>query len=342
MKLVKKEHSSSTYLIEHFDDLWVLSKYISKGDVILSKTTRKVAIGDDKTKQVTKIIFIKLSVLKVELLLEEMRILGTIENETEFTNKGAHHSLTFSIGDTIEIDDSNSKYQKSQSIQSLFTSVLNSTQHKFLILLCDVDSLIISRCSLFSIEVLLEKSRLGEKKFFSTHKQTTTLDEMYELVKDIPFAQYSFVVFAGPGNYKSNLEQKIKHHIQNLPPSHSINISQVQVNAISKIVQELKEKGVISQIEELQGDSKVEKFLQLLSKNRELVAYGLDEVLHSITLGISREIIITSSYYNEFVEEYLSQVQLFENMGGKISIVNSNSHSGSILQGLGSIVSILR
>ena len=340
MKLIKQEGESKFFLIEHFDDIWVLSKFILEKDIIYSKTTRKVAIGNDKTKQVTKTIFVELQVKNVEIVSEDLRIQGVIENETEFTTKGSHHSLLFSTGDTIEIKEFQNGLQKPQFLQKLLQRVLDSSKNKFLILLNDVDSLIVARCSLFSIEILIEKSRLGSKKYFSTHKQATNIEEMYELVKNISFNEYSFVVFAGVGNYKLNLKDIILKQNPNLKTL-TLDTTEVSSSQISVVIDELKEKKLLEDVSNSSDSQKVELFLQELATTKK-VAYGIENVLEAIQGGSVKELLITSSYYNEFLHSYFSEIQLLEQMGGEVTIINSNSHNGSIIQGMGGVVVFLR
>lgn len=340
MKLIRQEGESRFFLIEHFDDIWVLSKYILEKDTICSKTTRKVAIGNDKTKQVTKVIFVELQVKSVEIVNEDLRIQGVIENETEFTTKGSHHSLLFSIGDSIEIKEFQNGSQKPQFLQKLLQRVLHSTKNKFLIILNDVDSLIVARCSLFSIEILIEKSRLGSKKYFSTHKQTTNIEEMYEAIKDISFNEYSFLVFAGVGNYKLNFKDMILKQNSNLKTV-ILDTKEVSSSQISVIIDELKEKKLLEDMSNSNDSQKVELFLQELATTKKVV-YGVENVLEAIQGGGVKELLITSSYYNEFLHSYFNEIQLLEQMGGEVTIINSNSHNGSIIQGMGGVVGFLR
>ncbi|MFT4244216.1 MAG: hypothetical protein ACMXYB_02030 [Candidatus Woesearchaeota archaeon] len=340
MKLIKQEGESKYFLIEHFDDIWVLSKYILAKDIVCSKTTRKIAIGSDKTKQVTKTIFVELQVKSIEIVSEDLRIQGIIANETEFTTKGSHHSFLFSIGDTIEIKEFQNGLQKPQFLQKLLQRVLNSTKNKFLILLNDVDSLLVARCSLFSIEILIEKSRLGSKKYFSTHKQATNIEEMYETIKDISFNDYSFVVFAGVGNYKVFLKDVILRQHSNLKTV-ILNATEVSSSQISQIIDELKEKNLLEDINNSYESKKVELFLQELATTKKVV-YGIDNVLEAVRQGSVKELLVTSSFYNEFLNSYFNEIQLLEQMGAEVSIINSNSHNGSIIQGMGDVVGFLR
>ncbi|MCH8519363.1 MAG: hypothetical protein LAT82_01270 [Nanoarchaeota archaeon] len=340
MKLLKAQENSNFYLIEHFDDIWVLSKYILKDDIVCSKSTRKVAIGDDKTKQVTKVIYVELRVKKVEFEHLELRIQGTIENETEFTTKGSHHSLQYSIGDTIEIKESNVSFQRPNFLKKLLHSALNSMKNKFLIILCDVDSLIVARASLFSIDVLFEKSRLGSKKFFSTHKQTTNLEEMINSLDDVSFQEYNFVIFAGVGTYKNQLKVLCE---KKYPSFKSVVIDTLdcEVSTVSKIVDELKHKNIIDDVSEQRASEKIELFLKSLATDNK-VAYGVENIVDLISQGVVKEIILTSSFYNEFLENYFSSIEILEQMGGEITIISSNSHHGSIVQGMGGVVALLR
>lgn len=341
MKLVSKNNSFNSYLIENYDDLWTLNKFILKGDLIKSKTQRKVAIGSNKTKQVIKTILIELKVTNVRLYVDHINIQGEIQNQTEFTAIGSHHSLSYFTSDIIEIDDSSNRGTKTNYSKELLNSSLNSSKNKVLIIICDVDSIIISRCSLYSIEILLEKSRLGSKKYYFSTSQKSSIDEMYELLKEIQFDEYSAIIFSGPGNYKIQLKEMCLKNNDNLK-TYVYNVASVERNSITYIIRQLKLNKVLEHIQEEKVEQKVEQFLEFLHKDPNKVAYGQEEVFNAIKQAQCSTIIILSSTFDTIQEENPEVLLEVEQMGGEIMIVNSQSHYGSIVQGMGNIIAILR
>lgn len=341
MKFLSDKESFSSYLIENFDDLWVLNKYILKGDLIKSKTQRKVAIGSNKTKQVTKTILVILKVSKITLHVDHIKIQGEIQNETEFTTLGSHHSLSYFISNSIEINDSLNFNNKTSYVKNLLKTSLATSKNKALIIICDVDSIIISRCSLYSIEIILEKYRLGNKKYFSTSSEKSGVEEMYELLKEIQFFEYNIVVFSGPGTYKIKLKELCLKFEPSLK-TYSLNVTSVEKNAISNILEDLKEKKIFEQAQEDRVEEKVNEFLYLLNSNPQKVAYGEIEVFKAIEQCQCSTVIILSTAFDSIQEEKSDLLLLLEQTGGQIVIASSQTQSGSIVQGMGNIIALLR
>ena len=347
MKLIREEEFSKTYLIEHFDDLWVLSKYIIPKTILCSKTQRKVAInsgGSDKKKQVTKLIYVELLVKKVELSSHTLKILGEILNENEFTKVGAHHSLVYEIGESVEIKE-DPLIQRSKYSTNLLENSLKSSKNKCIIVLCDVDSIVISKCSAYSIDILSEKSRLGSKKYFSTSNQKSGIDEMYELLQEFQLKDFETIVFAGPGVYKNNLANQYKKNNSH-QSIHTIDAVDAQISTISTVLKEIVSQGYLSGIYQVESDKKVESFLELMYSSHDLhsskVVYGYQEVVDKSSQGSVYEIILSSQRFDSIQEENSSFMVELERFGIEFFLIDSESKNGKIIDGLGGIVGFLR
>lgn len=341
-QLNSKYQNYDAYLIESFDDLWVLSKFIQSEDIIFSKTQRKVAMGSgEKTKQTTKLIFIELRAKRVELHSNQLRISGDILNENEFVSIGSHHSLTYEVGDSIEINNSNIVSLKPKHIQSLMSNALNSTKNKFLTILCDVDSILVSKCSLYSLDIILEESRMGSKKYFTTQKQTSAVEEMESILENIQLQGYQFIVFAGPGNYKNDLKQRIVKKYSNIQ-THIISTVDAERSTLTTIIEYLKENSIIQQNEEFKLSQKIDEFMKKLRNDSKHIAYGHNQVISSIQQGAVEVAIFSEEKYDEIHENDINSILLLEQMRGSVSIVPRSSKYHSILEGLGGVIAFLR
>src|SRR5690606_27514062 len=98
---------SKTVIItpEHDEDIWVLYGVIQIGDIVRTKTIRKIKIGDtqEKTKVITKQIVLSITVEKKEFLGDTLRLLGSIYEGTQDIPKGEHHSFAITPSDTLHI-----------------------------------------------------------------------------------------------------------------------------------------------------------------------------------------------------------------------------------------------
>ena len=340
MKLIREENSSKSYLIEHFDDLWSLSKFIAQGDIICSKTQRKVALGGDKKKQVTKIMYVELKVKKVELSSTHLKLLGEILNENEFTKVGAHHSLSYEVGESIEFLENTFSNKRTKYAQKIFDDALQTSKNKFIIVLCDVDSMVVAKCSQYSMDVLVEKNRLGQKKYFTSEKSKSGVEEMNEILNELHLEQFDTIVFGGPGNYKTQLKELYSRQHQN-QQLHAIDVVDSEKSSLSIALDLIVKSKLIDEINQVKVDKKVEDFLQALHLGKN-VSYGLDEVIEKIHSGACSEIIVSSQIYDILQDENTELLYLVEQMGGEIFVIDSLSKNGKIIDGLGGIVANLR
>ena len=103
MEILKKEKNKFVLKISNLEDLWILTQFVVPENVIYAKDKRKVSIGTDRTKQVIKLIPIHLKVKKTNFENNTLKVLGELQNQTEFTAKNSSHTLNFRVGDIIEI-----------------------------------------------------------------------------------------------------------------------------------------------------------------------------------------------------------------------------------------------
>ena len=338
MNIISREGFEFEFKIETLEDLWILSEFILPEDRVFATTQRKVKIGDDKTKQVTKIIFVDLKVTKTSFETQILRITGEIQNETEFTAQGQSHTLSFSPNDTIKIK----KTQLLSYEKKLLEKSLNSKNSLNLLILLDKDDLIVSEFGEFSFKVLLNQTGLGSKKYHLN--QINEQEEKFKLIEEILKKNYSTIIFAGPSNYKDKLQKYVKDKIGLEVLTffwHDVNNYSIQ-----KVIKEISESKLL---EETQF-SKESKLISELLKNISLEqknAYGFEKVENSINEGSCEKLLISTKYIEKQKEEnnYLNLNNLIkttEQLKGDLIIFNSKNEPGKILDGLGGIAAILR
>lgn len=324
--------------IETLEDLWILSEFISPDDRIFATTQRKVKLGNDKTKQITKIIFVDLKVSKTSFQTQTLRVKGEIQNETEFTAQGQTHTLSFFPNDTIKIKKQNLFSYESK----LLEKSLNSKNSMNLLVLLDKDELIVSEFSEFSFKVLLNKSGLGSKKYHLT--QVNEQEEKYKLIEEILKNDYSTIIFAGPSNYKDNLQKYVKDKI-------GLNVQtffwhDVNTFSIQKIIKQISESGIIEQTQLSEESNVITELLKNISLEQKS-AYGIKQVEQAINIGSCETLLISTKYLNKQKEDgnYLQINELIktaEQLQSNLNIIGSKNEPGKILDGLGGIAAILR
>jgi mRNA surveillance protein pelota len=87
-------------------DLWRLSEVLEEGDTVTARTERKISVGSDAV--VRKPMVLSLLVTKAEVQGDILRVAGTVAEGTDDVPRGAHHSFSIAVHDTLTIDKSGS------------------------------------------------------------------------------------------------------------------------------------------------------------------------------------------------------------------------------------------
>lgn len=338
MQLIDQQSLYFELKPESLEDLWLLTQIISSDDTIYSSTKRKVALGDDKKKQVTKIISVDLKVKKIVFESDVLRVSGEILNETQFTTVGQSHTLTFTPGDTIKI-------QKNQllNVEKQYLDKSLSTKSSLnLLVLLDKDDLVAVQFSDFSFSVLAKETGLGSKKY--KENQINDEEQKFLLLKDLLEKQYSNVILMGPAHFKDTLKEYIKTKM-------NLNVLSVawpdtNSSSIEAAISYLGKQGIVESSELKREGEAIATLLYNIEKGQKAI-YGLDKTKESVeqgaceTLLISTKLIDKKREENTF-EEINEVMKLVENLNGSIVIINSKHTPGKQLDGLGGIAGILR
>lgn len=338
MEIISNNNLEYELKIISLDDLWVLSEFIQQDDIIFSSTQRKVKIGNDKTKQVTKIIFIELKVLRTIFENSALRITGEIQNETQYTSIGQSHTLTFNPNDII-------KLKKTQLLEFEKKLLENSLKNKLtqnLLIILDKDELIACEFNEYSYRVLFSKTGLGSKKYYST--QVNEYEEKYKLIEDLLKQNFSSIIFAGPSLFKDKLQK----YVLDKTGIKAISFFWHDVNSysIQKLIKELSNSGILIESQLSKESSLISLLLENISKNKKAI-YGYEKVETAINMGSVEKLFISNKYFNKQKEEgkYLqinNLIKTAENTNCEFILFNSKNEPGKILDGLGGIAGLLR
>jgi len=324
--------------IESLDDLWILSEFIVLDDIIFATTQRKIKIGNDNAKQVTKIIFVELKVKKAIFENDILRVSGEIQNETEFTAVGQAHSLNFNLDDKIKIKKNNLlKFE-----EKLLDSAIKTEKSQNFLVLLDKDELIANEFSNISYRVLFGKKGLGSKKYMS--QEINEDEEKFKLICEYLKRDYSKVILAGPGIYKDNFKKYIKDKIG--LDCICLPFPDVNTTSVQKAIEKIQKLGILSDAIMAKESEKISKLLENINKS-EKYSYGVENSFESVIGAKCVVLLISTKLIEKFKEDgsYLELnniMKTIEQLNGELVIVNSKNESGKILDGLGSIATINR
>ena len=260
MNLISKENNLYELKAEHLEDLWTLSEIISPESIVYSSTKRKVALGNDKTKQITKIIFVELKVQKTSFENDILRISGEIQNETEFTAVGQAHTLSFNVNDTIKFKkDKFLKYE-----QNMLDKSIESKQTQNLLILLDKDEMIVSSFNEYNFKVLANEKNLGSKKGYA-NISINEEEEKFKIIESLFSKDYNSIVLMGPGNSREKFKKFLStKNIKTL----SLAFSQVGSNFVEKAIAKVQESNLIGENQIAREQKEIDLLLVAIEKNQ--------------------------------------------------------------------------
>ncbi len=314
--------------VENEEDLWHLSFILEIGDLIKMKSFRTSSVGKEKVPCV-----LKLRVEKISYEGKRIRTTGKILEGPEKVEAGYH---TFNIEENsffLLWKENWKKYQKDR-----IKKAIKDKKYKILACLIEKEDVSFYVITEMGIKFVGEKeSEIPGKMFKGDKSENEFFGEVIASLKSI---ESDKIILAGPGFEKENLarvikdkekELKNKIFVQNTSVTGKTGVTEIiKRGAIEKIV---KESRISSEI------NLVEKFLELLSKNKE-VSYGLKEVQRAIVLGAVKDLLISENKIRE--KGVITLMGSAEKNRAEIHIIHVDHDSGRQLESLGGIAAILR
>ncbi|KXH76081.1 MAG: hypothetical protein AM326_07810 [Candidatus Thorarchaeota archaeon SMTZ-45] len=354
MKQVLKE-GKIVLKIETLDDLWHLYNTVSTNDIVISKTSRRVRIGDEnsrKQESTRKTMVLKLKVEDVSFhnFSNRVRIKGVIlEGPDDLVNIGSYHTINIETGDTLTIIkehwpkfvlDRLKEATKSQIRPiCLIVTIEDGTAELFLAADSGIQETVRIRMSI--------SRKRGDQKSYDATMRDFFADTLLALQSQLEQYEFGLIVIAGPGFVKDHFKEfLIGAKIKDLPPVVVESTNSIGVPGAKEILY----RGVISRaVTELKVETEtrlVETLIEHISKDNGLGAYGNDEVFNAVQYGAVEELLITDKRLREGEENERrwmdSLIRNTEKTRGSFHIVSTEHPAGDQLQRLGGIGAILR
>ncbi|QGA55091.1 mRNA surveillance protein pelota [Sulfolobus sp. E5-1-F] len=324
--------------VESEDDLWILHLIIEKDDKVVAKTTRDIGLGKE-SRRIPMTIVLKVDYTEFQEFTNRLRIHGIIEDAPEkFGIRGAHHTINLDIGDEIIIVKQQwSKYALDKLKRQ------SSKRSKIIIVLADFDEYLIAIPFDQGIKILSEKllRSLSEEEGIIDQNALEVAIEVAEYVK-----QYNpdAILLAGPGFFKEEVAKKLNNILKN---------KKIYIDSVSSATRaglhEILKRDIIDKIMEdyeiAIGTKKMEKAMELLAKQPELVTYGLEQVKNAVEMGAVETVLIIEDLLSSNDQERLTVERLLEdieNKRGEIILVPRESPIYFELKNLTGILAILR
>ena len=341
--------------LESLDDLWHLYNVISPNDLVISRTSRRIRIGNDdarKQESIRKTMVLKIQVEDVAFhsFSNRVRIKGTIlEGPEDLVSIGSYHTFNMEVGNSLTIIK---EHWPKFALKRLKEAENAKVSPLALIITIEDGSAEIFLAADFGIREAVSITTSISRKRGNQKAHDATMREFYGDVTMAVRSQLeqnkpNIVVIAGPGFVKDHFKDYLQDSgIPNLPPIMVESTNTIGVPGAKEILY----RGVISKA--VQG-IKLEKETQLIeeilanvAKGNGLGVYGPDEVQRAVQYGAVEELLITDKKLREGTEQERRRMdQLIrdtEKSRGNFHIVSTEHPAGDQLENLGGIAALLR
>jgi len=344
MKVYKKNFKDLFFElgVDNLDDLWVLSLFISEGDVVGCQTTRRFRI-QNSTDSEKKSVFINLNVknTKLDVHLQNLKIIGIIESghPEQYVNIGEHHSFDVAKGDKINIKKNILlDFQK----KLLNKAIETQTNNSIYLLVLDDDSCVVAKLNDSQYKIITEITFKGSGK--REGNQRSESRELYfeSILKVLNNENFDKAIIGGPGFEKEYFQKyiidKIAKNLQN--KFIFTNAASPGISGIRELISGGQVKKVISNLTVQRDSDLINEFLLHISKDKP-VTYGLIPIKEALDRNALKHVMITDKFFHENYNEIKNLLLRFEDGKIEYHIINSDSEPGTILDNISGIAAFL-
>ncbi|MBI2664720.1 mRNA surveillance protein pelota [Candidatus Woesearchaeota archaeon] len=335
MKLLKKDlkHGRLVVAVQNLDDLWHLSQVIEPGDLVSSRTTRKVKVTEKEKDK--KTVFLELAAEAVEFKDQALRVNGKTTEEKEDIPKGAYHTISLEIGSTAGIaKDSWPKYQLK------CIDMAARKQSRTLILVLDREEAVFALLKSKGYEILSQiKGKVAKKGVDSVTANfyrdlTTKLSDYFKRFRT------DSIVVASPAFWKEDfmkelIDESLKKRIV------LATCSSVSRNAIEELLKRPELAAVLKQQRAAEESRYVEQLMVEIGKDG-LAAYGKKEIGNAVAAGNVKVLLITDVFIYRNRKDAEELMKMAEGVKAEVVIINSENEAGGKLDSLGGVAALTR
>jgi len=337
--------SSVLVTIEDEEDMYVLFRFLKPGDIVGSKTTRRIKQEETGTKSTRQQVYLEICVEKVAFFgfSEALRISGKITQSSEKSiSLNTYHSIKIGLHQQLSI----STMERDSSEFEVLKERLVGDETGRVAVIIDDDNASIYKIGSRATKLLLELEPSITRKSSDATQHEQGILEYYDTILSflLDFTRQSNIdslIVAGPGFTKDGFFDFLKER--------SIKMSKLV------ILVDLKGTGERGLLELLKGHLKdipvgieaglMQVALENLAKGNDKTMYGLNEIQQLTTSGAIEYLLILDEKLYESVEErelidrLSSEVR---NFGGKVYFLSSLQPSADVIRGFGGIIALLR
>ena len=338
------KHGHCSLTIESAEDLWTLRRLISKGDVLITRSSRVIKKEDeyarpDKGERVKVTIALAVDKVHLDSSIERIRVRGTIvEASDESVTKVGSHSVTLSPGHSLTL-----RKREWTQLDVRLVRPLKRNASRFILVACDRREAGIGTLSGSHLALVTSiESGLGGK-MGEEQSPKPYISKVAEVISQLHL-EGDQVVVAGPGNFKNTIANQVRERLKSQPVSVIEGLDLAGADGVRAMIK-------VPSFEALAKDSLVVEMQKLVaevvrrvSMGDGKVAYSLPRVGAAAVSGAVESCVVSDNVFSAGVnEEQLVEVlNTIEGRGGSVYLADSSMEFGKQVSSFGGIVALLR
>jgi protein pelota len=322
---------------ETLDDLWHISHLIEPGDLVSSRTTRRLQdttherLRSDRGIKKTFFMGIRVENINFHSYTGKLRATGIIEKGPEdLIPLGAHHTLDLKLKQPVKIQKERWTRWHRKRIKEAIES---SKRPKALVIVIEDDNADMGILRQYGVDYYGPiEGGISGKRVLQKNRQQVINDFYQEISRTISrFEGIEGIIIAGPGFGKNDFYHYLT---QKNPDLAEISRLESTGSGGRNGIREVLKKGIL---EEMRMMNRV---LEEIGKTSNLVTYGKKEVTKASEAGAVEQLLVIDQLIRERDVEKV--MDLTENLGGKVMVLSSEHEGGKQLNALGGIAALLR
>jgi len=338
------KHGRCSLIIESAEDLWTLRRLISKGDVVVTRSSRVQKKEEeysrpDKGERVKVTLALLVEEVRLDSSIERVRIRGSIvETSDESVSKTGSHSITLSPGHSLTIRKDHWTH-----VEVGLVRPPQDLTKRFVIVALDrrEAGIGVLSGSHLSTATTLESGLGGKMSEEQSSKPYVgkVVDIAVQIAKE-----GDEVVVAGPGNFKNAVINQLRERLKSVPIQTVEGIDTTGADGLRSLVkspafQKLAKGSLLVEMQQL-----VTQAVSRISMGDAKVAYSLPRVREAADAGAVESCAVSDDVFSAGVdeEELVRVLNTVEERGGSVYLADSSLEFGKQVSSFGGIVALLR
>ena len=338
------KHGYCSLTIESVEDLWTLRRLISKGDVLVTRSSRVVKREEeysrpDKGERVKVTIALSVEEVHLDSSIERIRVRGTIvEASDDSVTKVGSHSVTLSPGHSLTL-----RKRVWSSVDIHLVRPPRGSSRRFVIVAADRREAGVGTLSGTHLAVVTTiESGLGGK-MGEEQSARPFISKVAEVVAQL-VQEGDQVVVAGPGNFKNSISNLMKERVKGHPINTLEGLDLTGSDGVRALIktpsfQALAKDSLVVEMQRL-----VAEVVKRIGMGDPKVAYTLPRVSAAAAAGAVEECAVSDDVFSVNVdeEELVRLLNTVEEKGGTVYLADSSLEFGKQVSSFGGVVALLR